>query len=79
MLIRSARLLKDGERKDWDKEDWEHHKPSSDLLQRRNGLLKKAYELSILCEAEVALIVFSSRGRLYEYSNNKWAISPLNY
>lgn len=32
--------------------------------------MKKAYELSVLCDAEVALIVFSSRGRLYEYSNN---------
>ncbi|KAJ0085543.1 hypothetical protein Patl1_07580 [Pistacia atlantica] len=40
------------------------------FCKRRNGLLKKAYELSILCEAEVALIVFSSRGRLYEYSNS---------
>lgn len=40
------------------------------FCKRRNGLLKKAYELSILCDAEVALIVFSSRGRLYEYSNN---------
>ncbi|KAJ0085546.1 hypothetical protein Patl1_07583 [Pistacia atlantica] len=28
------------------------------FCKRRNGLLKKAYELSILCEAEVALIVF---------------------
>ncbi|XP_050240882.1 agamous-like MADS-box protein AGL11 [Quercus robur] len=40
------------------------------FCKRRNGLLKKAYELSILCEAEVALIIFSSRGRLYEYANN---------
>ncbi|XP_077226936.1 agamous-like MADS-box protein MADS1 [Tasmannia lanceolata] len=40
------------------------------FCKRRNGLLKKAYELSVLCEAEVALIVFSNRGRLYEYSNN---------
>ncbi|XP_031261144.1 agamous-like MADS-box protein AGL11 [Pistacia vera] len=40
------------------------------FCKRRNGLLKKAYELSILCEAEVALIVFSSRGRHYEYSNS---------
>ncbi|XP_048439170.1 agamous-like MADS-box protein AGL11 isoform X1 [Pyrus x bretschneideri] len=40
------------------------------FCKRRNGLLKKAYELSILCDAEIALIVFSSRGRLYEYSNN---------
>ncbi|XP_066320629.1 MADS-box transcription factor 6-like [Miscanthus floridulus] len=34
--------------------------------KRRNGLLKKAYELSVLCDAEVALIIFSSRGKLYE-------------
>ncbi|XP_062012864.1 agamous-like MADS-box protein MADS1 isoform X2 [Rosa rugosa] len=40
------------------------------FCKRRNGLLKKAYELSVLCDAEVALIVFSNRGRLYEYSNN---------
>nr|KJB60071.1 hypothetical protein B456_009G288000 [Gossypium raimondii] len=40
------------------------------FCKRRNGLLKKAYELSVLCDAEVALIVFSTRGRLYEYSNN---------
>ncbi|CAO2167296.1 unnamed protein product [Urochloa humidicola] len=40
------------------------------FCKRRNGLLKKAYELSILCDAEIALIIFSSRGRLYEYSSN---------
>ncbi|CAN4125742.1 unnamed protein product [Withania somnifera] len=37
--------------------------------KRRNGLLKKAYELSVLCDAEVALIIFSSRGKLYEFGN----------
>ncbi|KAK1433379.1 hypothetical protein QVD17_10289 [Tagetes erecta] len=40
------------------------------FCKRRNGLLKKAYELSVLCDAEIMLIVFSSRGRLYEYANN---------
>ncbi|XP_021729524.1 agamous-like MADS-box protein AGL11 [Chenopodium quinoa] len=40
------------------------------FCKRRNGLLKKAYELSVLCDAEIALIVFSSRGRVYEFSNN---------
>ncbi|CAL9125798.1 unnamed protein product [Musa textilis] len=38
--------------------------------KRRNGLLKKAYELSILCDAEVALIIFSSRGKLYQFSSS---------
>ncbi|KAG6526867.1 hypothetical protein ZIOFF_016870 [Zingiber officinale] len=45
------------------------------FCKRRNDLLKKAYELSVLCEAEVALIVFSSCGRLYEYATNKFAMS----
>jgi len=38
--------------------------------KRRNGLIKKASELSILCDAEVALIVFSNRGILYEFSSS---------
>ncbi|KAL8129141.1 hypothetical protein V2J09_018296 [Rumex salicifolius] len=37
--------------------------------KRRTGLLKKAYELSVLCDAEIALIIFSSRGRLYNFSS----------
>nr|BAD93172.1 MADS-box transcription factor GbMADS8 [Ginkgo biloba] len=37
--------------------------------KRRNGLLKKAYELSVLCDAEVALIIFSSRGKVYEFGS----------
>ncbi|KAH7665140.1 MADS-box transcription factor plant protein [Dioscorea alata] len=38
--------------------------------KRRSGLLKKAHEISVLCDAEVALIVFSTRGKLYEYSTD---------
>ena len=37
------------------------------FAKRRTGLLKKAYELSVLCDAEVALIIFSNRGKLYEF------------
>ncbi|KAL8531504.1 hypothetical protein ACS0TY_008191 [Phlomoides rotata] len=37
------------------------------FAKRRNGLLKKAYELSLLCDAEVALIIFSNKGKLYEF------------
>ncbi|KAK8970053.1 Agamous-like MADS-box protein AGL5 [Platanthera guangdongensis] len=49
------------------------------FCKRRNGLLKKAYELSVLCDAEVALVIFSNRGRLYEYANNRFASpSPLS-
>ncbi|XP_024641588.1 truncated transcription factor CAULIFLOWER D [Medicago truncatula] len=37
--------------------------------KRRSGLLKKAFELCVLCDAEVALIIFSSRGKLFQYSS----------
>ncbi|KAE9618265.1 putative transcription factor MADS-MIKC family [Lupinus albus] len=36
--------------------------------KRRSGLLKKAYELSVLAEAQVGLIIFSQKGRPYEFS-----------
>ncbi|XAR73483.1 hypothetical protein NMG60_11007467 [Bertholletia excelsa] len=38
--------------------------------KRRRGLFKKAEELSILCDADVALIIFSSTGKLFEYSSS---------
>ncbi|KAK9181701.1 hypothetical protein WN944_024840 [Citrus x changshan-huyou] len=38
--------------------------------KRRNGMLKKAYELSVLCDAEVAVIIFSQKGRLHEFSSS---------
>ncbi|XP_028780360.1 MADS-box protein JOINTLESS [Neltuma alba] len=38
--------------------------------KRRRGLFKKARELSTLCDAEIALIVFSSTGKLFEYASS---------
>ncbi|XP_020149861.1 MADS-box transcription factor 51 [Aegilops tauschii subsp. strangulata] len=38
--------------------------------KRRSGLFKKAFELGLLCDAEVALLVFSPAGRLYEYASS---------
>ncbi|CAN6167572.1 unnamed protein product [Urochloa humidicola] len=45
------------------------------FAKRRNGLLKKAYELSVLCDAEVALIIFSNRGKLYEFCSGQSSIT----
>ncbi|KAM0921401.1 hypothetical protein ACQ4PT_006877 [Festuca glaucescens] len=39
--------------------------------KRRSGLFKKAFELSLLCDAEVALLVFSPAGKLYEYASSR--------
>ncbi|KAL9306984.1 Agamous-like MADS-box protein AGL104 [Arabidopsis thaliana] len=36
--------------------------------KRRNGLIKKAYELSILCDIDIALIMFSPSDRLSLFS-----------
>nr|BAM74166.1 dormancy-associated MADS-box transcription factor [Pyrus pyrifolia var. culta] len=38
--------------------------------KRSRGILKKAEELSILCEAEVAVIIFSQTGKLFDYSSS---------
>ncbi|KAL5157116.1 MADS-box protein JOINTLESS [Glycine soja] len=38
--------------------------------KRRKGLFKKAQELSTLCDAEIALIVFSATGKLFEYASS---------
>ncbi|KAI3673331.1 hypothetical protein L6452_39448 [Arctium lappa] len=38
--------------------------------KRRSGLLKKAHEISVLCDADVALIVFSTKGKLCEYATD---------
>ncbi|XP_047310249.1 agamous-like MADS-box protein MADS2 [Impatiens glandulifera] len=47
------------------------------FAKRRNGLLKKAYELSVLCDVEVALIIFSNRGKLYEFSSTSNMVKTL--
>jgi len=40
--------------------------------KRRRGLFKKAEELSVLCDADVGLIVFSSTGKLFDYSSSRY-------
>ncbi|GMI89624.1 AGAMOUS-like 104 [Hibiscus trionum] len=39
--------------------------------KRRNGLIKKAYELSILCDIDIALIMFSPSGRISHFSGRR--------
>ncbi|EFH54885.1 hypothetical protein ARALYDRAFT_320100 [Arabidopsis lyrata subsp. lyrata] len=38
--------------------------------KRRKGLIKKAKELAILCDAEVCLIIFSSTDKLYDFASS---------
>ncbi|KAK3035868.1 hypothetical protein RJ639_033005 [Escallonia herrerae] len=37
--------------------------------KRRSGLLKRARDLSVLCDVQVAAVVFSGRGKLYDFSS----------
>ncbi|CAK1544478.1 unnamed protein product [Leptosia nina] len=37
--------------------------------KRKFGVMKKAYELSVLCDCEIALIIFSSNNKLYQYAS----------
>lgn len=39
------------------------------FLKRKGGLFKKAHELSVLCSVDVAVIIFGSNKKLYEYSS----------
>ncbi|XWS41829.1 hypothetical protein CRYUN_Cryun17cG0116300 [Craigia yunnanensis] len=41
------------------------------FAKRKSGLVKKAYELSILCDVEVALIIFSPAGKLFLFYQKK--------
>uniref|UniRef100_A0A0A9DUM8 Zmm16 n=1 Tax=Arundo donax TaxID=35708 RepID=A0A0A9DUM8_ARUDO len=45
--------------------------------KRRNGILKKAREISVLCDAEVGVVIFSSAGKLYDYCSPKTSLSKI--
>nr|AIZ95390.1 MADS44 [Erycina pusilla] len=45
--------------------------------KRRNGLLKKAWELSVLCDTEIGLIIFSPQGKMFEFSSSRFYLSVL--
>uniref|UniRef100_I1R6K4 Uncharacterized protein n=1 Tax=Oryza glaberrima TaxID=4538 RepID=I1R6K4_ORYGL len=38
--------------------------------KRRPGLLKKAHEIAVLCDVDVAAIVFSAKGNLFHYASS---------
>lgn len=49
------------------------------FTKRKAGLIKKAMELSILCDCDVALIVFNSNQKLYQYASSDMEKILLKY
>jgi hypothetical protein len=49
------------------------------FTKRKNGLMKKAMELSVLCDCEVALIIFNCSNKLYQYSSTNMDKVLLKY
>lgn len=40
------------------------------FTKRKNGLMKKAMELSVLCDCDIALVIFNSNNKLFQYSSS---------
>ena len=47
------------------------HSRQVTFTKRKDGIIKKASELSILCGANVGLIMFSPKGRLITFANGR--------
>lgn len=45
--------------------------------KRRSGIIKKAREISVLCDAQVSLVIFSSLGKLSEYCSPSTTLSKM--
>ncbi|KAJ4953856.1 hypothetical protein NE237_030688 [Protea cynaroides] len=45
--------------------------------KRKNGIMKKAKELTVLCDAKVSLIIFSSSGKMSEYRSPSIPMSEI--
>lgn len=45
------------------------------FCKRRTGLLKKAKELSVLCDAEIGVVIFSPQGKLFELATKGYILT----
>ena len=39
------------------------------FTKRKFGLMKKAYELSVLCDCEISVIIFNAHNKLFQYAS----------
>ncbi|KAK4777047.1 hypothetical protein SAY86_005735 [Trapa natans] len=45
--------------------------------KRRNGIIKKAKEISVLCDAKVSLIIYASSGKMHEYCSDSTTLADM--
>ncbi|KAF3640374.1 Floral homeotic protein GLOBOSA [Capsicum annuum] len=45
--------------------------------KRRNGIIKKAREITVLCDAKVSLIIFGTSGKMHEYCSPSTTMSDI--
>lgn len=45
--------------------------------KRRSGIIKKAKEITVLCDAQVSLVIFASSGRMHEYCSPSTTVVDL--
>nr|AGL09298.1 pistillata [Populus tomentosa] len=45
--------------------------------KRKNGIIKKAREITVLCDAQVSLVIFASSGRMHEYCSPSTTVVDL--
>ncbi|XP_054823111.1 MADS-box protein FBP24-like isoform X2 [Prosopis cineraria] len=45
--------------------------------KRRAGLVKKTHELSVLCDAQIGLIIFSSTGKMFQYCSEPFRMEQV--
>ncbi|KAH0985111.1 hypothetical protein GBA52_012288 [Prunus armeniaca] len=47
------------------------------FAKRRAGLIKKTHELSVLCDAQIGLVIFSSTGKMFQYCSESSSMEEL--
>ncbi|PRQ30048.1 putative transcription factor MADS-MIKC family [Rosa chinensis] len=47
------------------------------FAKRRAGLLKKTHELSVLCDVQIGLVIFSSTGKMFQYCSDSTSMEEI--
>ncbi|GAB2289808.1 Agamous-like MADS-box protein mads9 [Dionaea muscipula] len=45
--------------------------------KRKSGIIKKAKEITVLCDAKVSLVIFASSGKMHEYCSPSTTVADI--